>query len=385
MVDKWRRDSLRLAGAATDPEFPRSVARARKEAVSATACLSLQDLLASLQGREPAPVSAVSAVMADRRITVECDDSDFFPEFFTFFGGPAPVPGRIAIPTDIHLDVRAHLHPEFGWFRMSGSNDLPNDAHEFSFTVEEALGTFERLHVDEAGWKCVAFRGSGVPAFAFRDRDCLFSLGARWQGTIVRYLFWRLLRIRSDAIFFHASALGIDGEGTVFVGPKGSGKSTLSLALAARGHNFLADDVAGYIPERGELIPFRRPVGIKPGPRARAVERGLAPGAARQIARDGYARVDIATLFTVQPPRPFPLRRVVFLSGFAENPLLERVTPRREEIIRLQPLMSSFLNASHSKRVFELARLLSSAKVYRLHPGDPDATAAYVEERFARE
>lgn len=353
--------------------------------MSATACVSLEHLLAALRNQEPACVYAVSAVMADRRITVECDDRGFFPEFFTFFGGPAPIPGRIAVPADIHLEVRAHLHPEFGWFRVSGSNSLPNDAHEFSFVVEEDQGTFERLPVDEAGWKCVAFRGSSIPAFAFHDRDCLFALGPRWQGRLVRYLFWRLLRMRSDAIFFHASALGINGEGALFVGPKGSGKSTTSLALAARGHNFLADDVAGYVPERDELIPFRRPVGIKPGPRADAVGRGLSPGIAAQIERDGYGRVDIDTLFSVRPPRPFPLRRVVFLRGFAEHPLLERITPQREDIVALQPLMSSFLDASHSRRVFELARLLSRAKVYQLHPGDPDATAEYLEEQFGRE
>jgi hypothetical protein len=79
------------------------------------------------------------------------------------------------------------------------------------------------------------------------------------------------------------------------------------------------------------------------------------------------------------------LRRIVFLRGFAERPSLRRITPGREEIVELQPLMSSFLNASHSRRVFELARLLSTAKVYHLHPGDPDTTAQFVEEAFACE
>ena len=39
----------------------------------------------------------------------------------------------------------------------------------------------------------------------------------------------------------------------------------------------------------------------------------------------------------------------------------------------------------HSRRVFELTRLLSSAKVYQLHLGDPDVTAAYLEEMFGCE
>ena len=105
-----------------------------------------------------------------------------------------------------------------------------------------------------------------------------------------------------------------------------------------------------------------------------------------QIARDGFVRIDISRLFPVAEPQPIPLRRIVFLrGGFAQQPSLERIVPGRHELAQLQPLMSSFLNASHRRRVFELTRLLASAKVYQLHPGDPDATAQYIEEVFACE
>lgn len=351
----------------------------------ATVGFSLEALLSDLQRSQPRTPLSTSAVLAGRRVTAECDDPGFFSEFFVIFGGPAPVPGRLAIPSDMHLDIRAQLHADFGWFRMTGTSELPVDAKEFNRALEKDDGLFERLPVDEAGWECVAFRGSDVPAFAFRGPDCIFALGPQWRRSVATYLFWRLLRTRDDVIFFHASALGIFGEGTIFVGASGAGKSTTSLALAARGHNFLSDEIAGYIPERGELIAVRRPVGIKPGPRAAAVERGLAPGAAERIAQDGFLRIDIDTLFPVEPSRPFPLRRIVFLRGFAKNPSLERIVPGRAEIIELQPAMSSFLNASHGRRVFELTRLLATAKVYQLHPGDPDATAAYLEEKFACE
>ena len=355
------------------------------EKVSAGGYGSLDGLLAALQEHEPSRVFATTAVIADRRITAECDDQPFFSEFFAMFGGAAPSPGRLAGPSDMHVDIRSRPGPDFGWFRMSGSSDAPIDASEFNFAVELDHGNFEVFAAKEPGWKCVAFRGSAVPAFAFRGRDCLFALDHRWRLSIMWYLFWRLLRLRSDAIFFHASALGIDGEGTIFVGPGGAGKSTTALALTARGHNFLSDEVAGYLPATGELIPFRRPVGIKPGPRASAVAHSLTPAIAERIERDGFIRVDVDTLFPVQPPRPVPLRRIVFLRGFAERPALDRISPGRREIVELQPLMSSFLNAPHSRRVFELTRLLASAKVYQLCPGEPDTTAQYLEEAFACE
>ena len=328
--------------------------------------------------------------MADRRLSVNCDDQSLFSEFFMMFGGsmtgPALVsPAVSAIPSDIHLDICAASHAEFGWFRLSGQNELPFDGLEFSYAINETHGNFELLPVDESGWTSVAFRGSGIAMFSFRGRDCIFSLEPRWRLGILWFMFWRLLRIRSDAIFFHASALGVFGEGTIFVGPSGSGKSTTSLGLAARGHNFLSDEVAGYVPEKGELIPFRRPVGIKPGPRPSAVQDGLPSSAAEQIERDGFFRVDVDTIFATEAPRAIPLRRIVFLRGFAEKPSIERIKPGRKEIAELQPLMSSFLNASHSRRIFELTRLLATAKVYQLHPGDPDATAVYLEEVFACE
>ena len=229
----------------------------------------------------------------------------------------------------------------------------------------------------------MAFRDSDVPMFAFRDRDCIFSLGPKWRLSIAWFLHWRLLRMRPDVIFFHASALGIFGEGTIFVGPSGGGKSTTSMALAARGHNFLSDEVGAYVPATGELIPFRRPVGIKPGPRATAVAAAACPRPpTNRSSGTGFYRVDVDTIFANEPAKPVPLRRIVFLRGFAERPSLERIKPGRAEIVELQPLMSSFLNASHSRRIFELTRLLGTAKVYQLHPGDPDETALYLEEAF---
>ena len=199
----------------------------------------------------------------------------FFKDFFMMFGGPEPVAGRLPIPSDMHLDIHARVTQDFGWFRMSGSDELPFDGRELSFAIEHEQGHFEVLEMNEPGWRVLPFAAPMFRRSLSAAVTALFALDSRWRLCIIWYLFWRLLRIRSDAIFFHASALGIFGEGTIFVGPAGGGKSTTSMALAARGHNFLSDEIAAYLPERGELIPFRRPVGIKRGPRSSAVERGL--------------------------------------------------------------------------------------------------------------
>jgi hypothetical protein len=327
---------------------------------------------------------ATVAEIADRRVAAECDDRSFFVEFFIMFGGPPPVPGRADRNADLHLSIRTRAHPELGYFRITDSSATPFDGREFSFALNEER-IFSQVKGADDDWLTVVFRDSESLAFAFRGNDCLFGLDSPWRKSINWFALWRLLRIRSDAIFFHASSVGIGGEGTIFVGPKGGGKSTTSLALAARGHNLLSDETAGYRPATGELIPFRRPVGIKPGPRCSAVSRGLDSATAAAIERDGFARVDVNSLFPAAAPRPVPLRRIVFLRGFREHPDIARIEPGRAEVAELQPLMGSFLNTSHSQRVFELVRLLSTTKVYRLYPGDPDATAEYLEEVFGNE
>ena len=362
----------------------------RPPGLIAESCLPLSVLLKQLQKHESTVISSMQAELADRRITVDCDDESFAELFFMMFGGSSGAPGspsarNPAIPSDIHLDVHSKAHPEYGWFRLSGRDKLPFDGMEFQFAIEQAHGFFKLLPTDDDEWTSVAFRDSDVPMFAFRGHDCIFSRGPKWRFSIAWFLHWRLLRMRSDVIFFHASALGIFGEGTIFVGPSGGGKSTTSISLAARGHNFLSDEVGAYVPESGQLIPFRRPVGIKPGPRATAVERGLPASANERIEREGFYRVDVDSIFANEQARAVPLRRIVFLRGFAERPSLERIKPGREEIVELQPLMSSFLNAPHSRRIFELTKLLATAKVYKLHPGDPDETALYLEEAFACE
>lgn len=345
---------------------------------------SLRAVQAEIESESGEGLFTTSSVIADRRISAECDDPSYFSDFFPFFGGPPPRPGRVSATADLQLSIRTCLHPELGWFRLTDLSETPIDAREFSFALEQGQ-IFDTLGGLGDEWTALFLPNESEPVFAFRGAECLFGLNTPWRKSINWFALWRLMRIRTDAIFFHASALGIGGKGTIFVGPKGAGKSTTSLALAARGHNLLSDEIAGYQPATGNLVPFRRPVGIKPGPRARAVAAGLDRESMERIDRDGFVRVDVDSLFPVEPARSYPLQRIVFLRGFRSRPEIARIDPGREEIVELQPLMSSFLNAAHSRRVFELVKLLSSTAVYRLHPGDPDETADYLQEVFANE
>jgi GTPase SAR1 family protein len=73
----------------------------------------------------------------------------------------------------------------------------------------------------------------------------------------------------------HGSAVARDGLAILLVGPPGSGKSSLALALAERGFQPVADD---YVLIRGEqLVPFPKPLRLPA--RDRRGEHGFVAGA----------------------------------------------------------------------------------------------------------
>lgn len=228
-------------------------------------------------------------------------------------------------------------------------------------------------------WTHMALAGESEPFFSLNGADCRVRLASGWRKAVALLLLHRLMRVQRDAIFFHAASLAIEGRAVLLVGPKGTGKSTLALALAARGHGLLGDEHACYRPSGREILPFRRPVGIKPGPRAAGVEQalrrlGLCPE------RDGMMRIDVETLFPGACAVPTPLAAVVYLEGFGDEARLTRVEPGREELGRLQVVASSLVNAERTRRVFQMAQMLAAARVFRLKAGGPDASAERIEE-----
>jgi len=232
----------------------------------------------------------------------------------------------------------------------------------------------------EEGWTSFSFLGDPRPLLSFRGPECLVSKRDRWRAAVGFLLLHRVYRLRRDAIFFHSSSVALGGGGVMFVGPKGAGKSTTALALAARGVPLLGDEIACYRPADGMLEPFRRPVGIKPGPRSMVVDASLRR---RGIEIADVVRIDVQrVLDSAVEAEPVPLRRIVFLEPFGEEPRLTAVERIRDDIALLQPVVSSLVNAPRTLRVFQMARMISSAKIYRLSPGDPDSTAELIRREF---
>lgn len=261
---------------------------------------------------------------------------------------------------ELRVDDAAQLDPAD--LRLAaGSPDFP-------FDLLESTGSRVVL----------ARRGQHAPALTVDGALCEFTLAPGWARAVALLLLQRLMRCRDDAIFFHAGSLALRGRGTLLVGPKGAGKSTLVLALALRGHALLGDENACYLPATGEIVPFLRPVGIKPGPRSTALDAALTR-MGRLPERDGMMRLAVEELPVVAAAAPAPLAAVVFLTGFEPAVRVREVAPGKVDVGRLQPVGSSLVNAPPARRVLQMARLLAQSRVFELSPGAPDETAAVLE------
>ena len=310
---------------------------------------------------------------------IETDDRELLQEFSSVFGGDMPPSGQMDPRAAFQASVSVHVSERSGYGLLAVSGDRLPDPAGFLLELSSPTVPIRQLEASGPGETALGIGLDPVPAFLFRGDRCFFRLSGRWRRVLAHFLFLRLLRLRDDALFFHAASLGIRGAGVLLVGPKGSGKSTLALALATRGHGFLGDETACYLPASGEVLPFRRPVGIKPGRQAAAVLAALARGHYPGD-EDGVRRVDICSLLSIEEAAPIPLLAVIFLCGFRLRPELSKLEAGREELSLLQPLATSLGNRPATQRVFEMIRLFSRVRTYGLLAGDPDETAMLIEE-----
>ncbi|HEY6843047.1 MAG TPA: hypothetical protein VI391_02690 [Thermoanaerobaculia bacterium] len=322
--------------------------------------------------------SAIASI-AGNSFSVECNEPSFFDGFFIAFGGTVPS----QTPADRAASLSATIHvPDgdtAGLLRLFKSGQPePAEAFFFGLTFEDS--PYES-RPSGSGWTSVFLRGESEPRFMFRGNDCLFSR-ADWRTDVLTLLYRGALRLCGDLIFFHASALSVHGRGVMLVGRTKSGKSTTALALVARGHPMLADSCASYKPSTGELLAFRRPVGIREGPKSKAVADALASRSPRSMMADDSVRVEVKSLLpsTGAGAAAVGVDSIFFLRGFAAETQLQRIHGGRSELANLQPIYSSFVDTPHTQRTFELIQLLSRARLYALRPGDPDDAARHIEE-----
>ena len=261
----------------------------------------------------------------------------------------------------------------------------------------EYLGADEKfveVATQSRGWRMIASSFEPArPVIAIAAGRVVVDLERQPWNFVPRFLVSAVMSLQPATIFVHAAAVAIAKKGVLLAGPSGAGKTTLSLGLAARGHDFYGENVVGLRSTTGDLLPFRRVALLRPGACSRAIS-GL-------MAREGVELAHIAATPGALPKLPFhttrhfppaggaavPLECAFFLRSFASRPAAVPFTPAMDAFDHvLRPLSFDILVAASwgpqsgwLMKYLRICAMLAQARCYHLDCGDPDATADLVE------
>jgi HprK-related kinase A len=195
------------------------------------------------------------------------------------------------------------------------------------------------------------------------------------------FINWQIIERLHTYVQLHASSLVYEGGALILPGDPGSGKSTLTAGLLARGWSYLCDEFALVDTSRGLIAPFPRALCIKEAsfPVLEALGLPLRRKTPYQKATKG--RVGFLNPLDIDPgvvSEPAPARWVVFPKYVAgATPLLEPIT-RSQALYDLTKQCFNF--RMHQENVIkDLASLVRGAECFRLVAGEIQATCDLVE------
>jgi len=237
------------------------------------------------------------------------------------------------------------------------------------------------------GWRLVAEKESAEPIAAISPRRTLVRTNRLRPHFFRDYSASAVLRCQTGVLFLHGASVCVGGAGVFLSGRAGSGKTTLALTLASRGHGLLGDDVAALRQEGLALLPLRRTLHIRRGPRGELVDKALRE---RRIEMADYpgstprAKVEARELFPADPIPQSVLRAAFLLRGFRKRPALERYVPSLAKIEPLRHLPErlqwGITPARRLMRYAQAVRCLERVPCYLLDVGLPEETADLIEK-----
>jgi len=237
--------------------------------------------------------------------------------------------------------------------------------------------------LDVAGFASAVFPGRGCQVEASEDgRTLRASAASDWRPFVANLAVSRTQRLQRRVMFFHAASLSVGGQGILACGPKCSGKTTLAMSLASRGHDLFGDETAAVRLDTREILPLRRSLAVREGPASAQVRTALAEiRPDTEIFPDGERRerTAISRLYPEPIPASAPLTTVLLLRNFADRPMATAAAAAPVLIGHLTPLAASLWGRSAGAVTIQLMRLLAESRVYWIDPGPPDETARLVE------
>jgi hypothetical protein len=267
--------------------------------------------------------------------------------------------------------------------------DLPDplDATTTPVRMLRHLSRYAQRSGPAAGWRMFVDRDNRMLAAGSRCQ-LVIDLDEAPPDFAIDALIGIVQSAQPGLLFLHAASFGIGGVGALLIGAGQAGKSTTILALGARGHAILGDDVAAIRIRSGELLPFRKALSLRPGPyvssfgaRLRAIPHACVVGP------DGKARtlVRIGTIFPAAQNDALPLRFAFLLGGFSAGPGLIPYRPDIGSVARLKDVVSESVPAwglspgRDLMKFLNVVGVLSKLACHRIVLGPPEASAAAIE------
>lgn len=220
----------------------------------------------------------------------------------------------------------------------------------------------------------VSDRAGHAGEILIRHGDFILYEGSRAGSAAIELMRWTIYELAADCYIgplFHAAAFSFSGQGVLFPGMTGRGKSTLSAWLAHCGYNYLSDELA-CVPQGGlHMEAFARPLHLKGMSVSHLEALGSAPMAVAADPLESGLRTVNGRLIPV-----LKLNR----HNLFERPLLDLIVfPRFEQGAPLRvealskadnsvELMENMINARNlaGHGLKEVTRLAKDVPAYRL-------------------
>jgi len=237
------------------------------------------------------------------------------------------------------------------------------------------------------GWCLIG--GSDRPVAAACHAGLLVDPSGVAEHFVADYLVAATLSAQSNVMVLHAAAVQLGSRGAILTGASHAGKTTTSMHLASRGHRLLGDEMTVIRLGSRELLPMRRSLSLRAGPRSSV----LASALRRVRTCEGHSvdgeigplRID--ELFPARGDDPVDLKAAFFLSGFSERPAIEPFDLTMNDEIAFDYMSANdvasitwgFEPQLRALRLLALKQLMAYVQCWKLSVGPPDETAKLIE------
>ena len=204
---------------------------------------------------------------------------------------------------------------------------------------------WSRCRVDEPPTKCLPFDVQ-LSALDGDERDDLLQNGT--PDRLMTELTQKITRLFiqqqiGQLLMLHAGGVThpATGDAIAFVAAGGTGKSTLTRALAqTRGYGYISDETIGVRPD-GRILPYPKPISVRVRP---GVKDEMGPDSLQLTALDAPPRLRHVVLLRRDADAPEPVVEPLDLFDAIEELLPE--TSSLGELPQALPLLSDLLDST---------------------------------------